>query len=104
MHQAAAAAAVEVLAAEVPQAVVSEAVVAVAGKMFLDMKHGLLCSLFSLVVLMEINENIQEKVSSMAITEVISSMMLVSVLSVICNAVMTNRQNPKRFAEVFKMC
>lgn len=57
-----------------------------------------------LLVLMEINEKIHEQVSNMAITEVNSSMTCVSIRFEICNEVITKRQNPKRFAEVVKIC
>jgi hypothetical protein len=53
---------------------------------------------------MEMNEKIHEQVSNMAITEVNSSMKCVSIRFEICNEVMTKRQNPKRFAEVDKIC
>jgi hypothetical protein len=50
------------------------------------------------------NEKIQEMVNSMAITEVNSSIKYDSIRSAICNDVITKRQNPKRVADVFKMC
>lgn len=53
---------------------------------------------------MEINEKIQEHVSKTAIIEVNSSMIRVSIWLVIRKEVITKRQNPRRFAEVFKMC
>lgn len=46
----------------------------------------------------------QEKVSNIATAEVNSSMMCVSDLLAICNDVITKRQNPNRFAEVFRIC
>ena len=52
----------------------------------------------------EKKENKQETVSKIATTEVSSSIMLLSALSVKCREVITKRQNPKRFAEVFKIC
>ena len=52
----------------------------------------------------EKKENKQETLSKIATTEVSSSIMLLSALSVKCNEVITKRQNPKRFAEVFKIC
>ncbi len=53
---------------------------------------------------MEIKDNKQEKLKRTAITEVNSSIMLVSVRLVMCSEVITNKQNPKRFAAVFKIC
>ena len=53
---------------------------------------------------MEINENKQDKVSNTARTDVNSSIICVSILSAIFNEVITKRQNPKRFADVFKIC
>ena len=52
----------------------------------------------------EKKENKQEIISKIAITEVSSSIILLSALSVKCSEVITKRQNPKRFAEVFKIC
>ena len=52
----------------------------------------------------EKKENKQETINKIAITEVSSSIILLSALSVKCNEVITKRQNPKRFAEVFKIC
>ena len=52
----------------------------------------------------EKKENKQETLSKIAITEVSSSIILPSALSVKCSEVITKRQNPKRFAEVFKIC
>lgn len=40
----------------------------------------------------------------MATTEVSSSTILFSALSVKCSEVITKRQNPKRFADVLKIC
>lgn len=60
-------------------------------------------SLFRLLVLIDANEKIQENVSITATQEVNSSTMRVSVGLAMCNDVMTKRQNPKRFAEVFRM-
>jgi ATP-dependent protease Clp ATPase subunit len=68
---------------------------------------AIVSSFFSLAafeVRMEIKEKILEKVSKIAIIEVDSSMRLFSILSAICNEVMTNRQKPKRVADVFKIC
>lgn len=53
---------------------------------------------------MEIKEKKQEKVSINAITEVNSSIMLDVALFVICNEVITKRQNPSRFAAVDNIC
>ena len=61
-------------------------------------------SSFSLDVLIEVNEKMQEKVNSTAMKEVNSSIICVSVRLAICNDVITKRQNPKRFAEAFRMC
>ena len=52
----------------------------------------------------EKKENKPETLSKIAITEVNSSIILLSALSVKCSEVITKRQNPKRFAEVFKIC
>jgi hypothetical protein len=57
-----------------------------------------------MVVLIEKNENIHEKIRSKATTEVSSSIILTSDLFEICREVMTKRQNPRRFADVFSMC
>jgi hypothetical protein len=61
-------------------------------------------SLFGSFVLIEINERIQEKVKSIAITEVISSMIVLAASLVIRSEVITKRQNPRRFADVFRIC
>jgi hypothetical protein len=53
---------------------------------------------------MEKKEKKQEKISNKATTDVNSSMILNSVLSVICNEVMIIRQNPRRLTDVLKMC
>ena len=53
---------------------------------------------------MEKNEKKQERVSRRATTDVNSSILLDSILVLICNEVITKRQNPKRFADVFKIC
>lgn len=53
---------------------------------------------------MDTNENMQENVSSIAIIEVNSSMILVSLLLVMFKEVITKRQKPKRFADVFNIC
>ena len=53
---------------------------------------------------MDRNENMQEKISSIATMEVNSSMMLASALFAIRREVMTIRQKPRRFAAVFRMC
>jgi len=53
---------------------------------------------------MEKNEKKQERVSSRATTDVNSSILLDSILVLIRNEVITKRQNPKRFADVFKIC
>jgi len=53
---------------------------------------------------MEKNEKKQERVSSSATTDVNSSILLDSILVLIRNEVITKRQNPKRFADVFKIC
>lgn len=52
----------------------------------------------------EINENKLEKTRNKAIAEVNSSMKLDSAWLLICKEVITKRQNPKRFADVLKMC
>lgn len=53
---------------------------------------------------MEINENIQDIESMIAMIDVSSSIMLFSALLLICNEVNTKRQNPRRFAAVFRIC
>jgi len=53
---------------------------------------------------METNEKPLENVSRTAIMEVRMSMACVSVRLAICREVITKRQNPRRFAEVPKMC
>ncbi len=53
---------------------------------------------------MEINEKMHDKVNNTARTEVNSSIICVSILSAIFNDVITMRQNPKRVADVFKIC
>jgi hypothetical protein len=60
-------------------------------------------SLFGFLVLIEMNDNIQDIVSSTAISEVSSSMICVSARLAMCNDVITKRQNPKRFADVLRM-
>ena len=57
---------------------------------------------FSVLILM--NENIELITRNIATKEVISSRRLFSVLLDIWSEVMMNKQNPKRLAEVFKMC
>jgi len=51
-----------------------------------------------------IKENRHEKARSNAITDVSSSIKLDADILVICSEVITNRQNPRRLADVFKMC
>jgi len=55
-------------------------------------------------VLIEIKENTDEIVRNNATIEVNSSIKLPSDLFAMCKEVITNKQNPKRFAEVPKMC
>lgn len=55
-------------------------------------------------VLMDPKEKMQENVSNTAMNEVSSSIIRVSARLAMCNDVITKRQNPKRFAEVFRMC
>jgi len=55
-------------------------------------------------VRIEIKDNMQEKVRKMATTEVNISIILVSMISDMCREVMTKRQNPRRFADVLRMC
>lgn len=52
----------------------------------------------------EINEKKQEKARINAIIEANSSMALDVALLVTCNDVITKRQNPRRFADVGKIC
>ncbi|MCU7550704.1 hypothetical protein OCK74_16420 [Chitinophagaceae bacterium LB-8] len=61
-------------------------------------------SIFSFFVLIEMNEKVEERVSSKAIREVNSSMIVFAVLLVKCNDVRTIKQNPSKFAAVPKMC
>jgi hypothetical protein len=56
------------------------------------------------VVLIEKNENMHEKIRSRATKEVSSSIILTSDLFVMWSEVITIKQNPRRFAEVLKMC
>jgi hypothetical protein len=51
-----------------------------------------------------IKENRHAKARSNAITDVSSSIKLDADILVICSEVITNRQNPRRLADVFKMC
>ena len=60
--------------------------------------------LLSLLDFMEINENIHERVNSKATIEVNSSNKVPWFLFVIRNDVITMRQKPRRFPEVFNMC
>jgi hypothetical protein len=53
---------------------------------------------------METNEKRQEKVNNTAKIRVNSSIKTLSVLSAMCNEVITKRQNPSKLAEVFKIC
>jgi hypothetical protein len=53
---------------------------------------------------METNEKRQEKVNKTAKTKVNSSINSLSVLSAMCNEVITKRQNPSKLAEVFNIC
>jgi len=46
----------------------------------------------------------QENVSSMPTAEVSLSIRWVSVMFAICSDVMTNKQNPNRFADVVRIC
>ena len=57
-----------------------------------------------LLVLIDTNENIHDKVKSTVMIEVRSSIILVSALLAICKELITKRQNPKRFADVFRIC
>jgi hypothetical protein len=61
-------------------------------------------SLRSFFVRIEVNERIQDIVSRTATTEVNSSIIYDSILLAICNDVITKRQNPRRFADVFRIC
>ena len=62
------------------------------------------CSRSGFNVLIDKNEKKQEKDKRAATTEVNSSMILASVLLARCKEVITKRQKPKRFAEVFSIC
>jgi hypothetical protein len=55
-------------------------------------------------VRIETNEKTEEIISNIAMTEVNSSIKLVSLASDRCSAVIINRQNPSKFADVLKMC
>ena len=61
-------------------------------------------SFFSSFVLIEMKEKTQENVNRTATTEVSSSIKCVSVWLAMCSEVITNRQKPRRFAAVFKIC
>jgi len=52
----------------------------------------------------DINENPHERVSNKAITDVSSSMIIVSVRFAIRRDVITTRQKPRRVADVFNIC
>lgn len=62
-----------------------------------------LLSRTSCLVLIAKKDKTQDTVSNNAITLVDSSTIEFCVLSVMCKEVITNKQNPKRFAAVFKM-
>jgi hypothetical protein len=62
------------------------------------------CSLGNLVVRIDKNEKKQEKMKRKAAAEVKSSMILDNDRLLTWKEVMTMRQNPKRLAEVLKMC
>ena len=49
-------------------------------------------------------EKKQEEASNMPITDVNSSIKLVAALSLTCREVITKRQNPRRLADVLRMC
>lgn len=53
---------------------------------------------------MDLNEKIHENVSITATQQVNSSSMRVSVKLAMCKDVITKRQNPHKFADVFKIC
>jgi hypothetical protein len=57
-----------------------------------------------LLVRIDTNENIHDAVSNTETIEVSSSMKWVSIGLAICRDVMIKRQNPKRLADVFKIC
>lgn len=61
------------------------------------------CSRCSCCVRKEIKERKQEIISRIAITEVNSSILVISLLLLMCKEVMTTRQNPSKLAAVFKM-
>jgi hypothetical protein len=61
-------------------------------------------SLLELVVFNEKKESKQQQISSNAIIDANSSIMLVSLKLEICNDVITKRQNPKRLVAVPKIC
>ena len=61
-------------------------------------------SRFGFEVRRDINEKIQENVSNTPTDEVNLSIICVSVMLEMCNDVITKRQKPRRFAEVFRMC
>lgn len=60
-------------------------------------------SVFRFEALIEINENIQEKVRNIAITEVNSLKMRASIRLDMCKDAIAKRQNPKRFANGFEI-
>ena len=53
---------------------------------------------------MEVKDKTHEIVNNSATIDVNSSIICVSATFEICKDVITNKQNPNRFAEVFKMC
>src|SRR5665648_743280 len=87
--------------------VMSKIIIRIPVRESMNKKSAIVSNRFSLLlffVRMEKNEKKQERVSIRATTEVNSSMRLDSILVLKCNEVITKRQNPKRFAEVFRMC
>lgn len=60
--------------------------------------------LFSFIVFKEKKENMQANASRSVTTVANSSIKVTSDLLAMCKEVITNKQNPKRFAEVLKMC
>lgn len=59
---------------------------------------------FSFIVFIEKKENKHENVSRSVTTLANSSITDMSDLLVMCKEVITNKQNPKRFAEALNMC
>ncbi len=61
-------------------------------------------SFLSFFVRIDMKEKMQESVNNIATTEVNSSIIFVSIVLEICREVITKRQKPNKFADVFNTC